>query len=270
MQIFSQEFINYIFEFWNQYKYFFYFICVILFFISLLFLISLCIFISYLILKFFSFNLNVKYYSSNDYPKNTKEMIHNYSDYKINKIILNEYNLIYCSKLIDILPGIFFHKKLEFYNKFYNSLKLKHYYFIFEIEKENTIRYLIIEKNLTIRISDKFIINNNEIVECISVSDKSLTINDLFKQLEKNVGKELHSWNPSNNCSNFIEYVYNIFECPIPSILIHNKNFVNFLLFDSELPKYYSDTIIMLLCIFNLFLNKLSYYFTLSNRLNPT
>lgn len=264
MQIFSQEFINYIFKFWNQYKYFFYFICVILFFITLLFLVSWCIFTSYLLLKYFSNNMNVKYYSLKDYPEDTKRKIEKYGKYKINKMILNGSTNIMGVNLMNIISGFFLKNEVNLFNKMNNqSLEINHFNIILEIEKENQISYLMIEKHLKIKIHENFILNNNEIIHFIDISDKSLDINDLFKKLEEKMGMDLYSWSILNNCAVFIENIYNIIESEIPEIIILHNKFIEYLSYNSELPIYYSDSIIMLVTNLMIFCNKISYFLTL-------
>lgn len=181
--------------------------------IGILFLfVSLIIFTfsSYIVLKLLKRSLddnNILFYQLN---KKSQKILDTYGDYKLTKIYLVRQPF---SKLISFLLNI-----ITFYNyeKIINESRDNfpyHTLLVFEIKLENENglkKWILLEKNNCINISDNFIIHNNqEIIDIKMKQDKLTTINDILKKTQNRIGNErFFNWHLyKNNCQEFTKEI---------------------------------------------------------------
>jgi hypothetical protein len=223
----------------------------IIFFVSLLviiiiILLTIVIFVitSYIILKLLKIGIDNSNIFFNKFNKKTQQILDLYGDNKITKIYIikqpiKEF-LLFIGNIITIFK----------YNDIIKNSKNYHTSFLLEIKVKNGRKFLLLEKNNSINLSDKFYMNSNTEMKQISIKKMSrqLSINNLLKKTKERIGnKKFYSWNISeNNCLEFTKsiletlekyndkykkYIYNknsiLFNYSMPEIIIHTFNILS-------------------------------------------
>jgi hypothetical protein len=206
-----------------------------LFFLSLfvIILIITLIVVSYIIIKILQVsidNSNIFFYT---YNKNTKNILNKYGNYKIKKVYIikqpiREFIILLC----DIVT--FF----NYSDILYNS-KNYHTSLLFEINTENGNKFLLLEKNNSINLTDKFIINSNSNIKYVSMANKinkTFTLKTLLEETKEKIGnKNFYSWNISKN--NCLEFTKNILQ----TLGKYNKKYEKYI-YDNNLLQKYTPT----------------------------
>ena len=154
---------------------------------------------------------NILFYK---YNKKSQKILDLYGDHKLTKIYLVRHPF---SKLISFLLNI-----ITLYN--YEKLITEsqdnfpyHTLLVFEIILNNGIKkWILLEKNNCINISDNFIIHNNQEIINVKVNqDKLTTINDILKKTQNRIGNErFFNWHLyKNNCQEFTKEILIFTNC---------------------------------------------------------
>jgi hypothetical protein len=168
-------------------------------------LVILFIVVSYIVIKVLQKSIddnNIFFYK---YNKQSQEILNKYGDYKIKQIYLVRQPF---TKMITIGLNLF-----TFY--YYNELieKCHEYYpyhtlLIVELKlKSNKTKFLLVEKNNCINISENFFISKNQETIPLQLSNKNrkTTLNQLLNKTQDRIGsKTFFNWNIyKNNCQGF-------------------------------------------------------------------
>lgn len=178
--------------------------------ILFIFIISSMIF-SYFIFNFLQISFeyfNVFFY---EYNKKCQKMLNKYGDCKINNIYIVRQPL---SKFTNFALNL-----LSFftYNR-YLSESCENYIFhpalIVEINTDDDIRFLLVEKNNCINICETFLIHKTYEFKHINLSKyktkcSKITLNKILKQTQKRIGeKKYFNWDShKNNCQEFVKEI---------------------------------------------------------------
>ena len=205
-------------------------------FIITMFLICIVLFIffvifSYIIIKILQIgieNNNIFFYQ---YNKKCQRIIDEYGDYKINKIYLIRQPL---GKMANIAFNIlsFFN-----YNKYLSESPDKapyHPALIFEIKKDNHIKFLLLEKNNCINICESFLINKSYEFKSINIAKNKYTFKKVLKTTQKRIGNHKYfNWDIyKNNCQEFTKEI-------LVTLNKYTDQYDDFIFSDTILKKYY-------------------------------
>lgn len=200
--------------------------------------------LSSIIFSYFIFNClqisfeycNVFFY---EYNKKCQKMLHKYGDCKINNIYIVRQPL---SKFTNFALNL-----LSFftYNR-YLSESYENYIFhsalIFEINTDDGIRFLLVEKNNCINICETFLIHKTYEFKRINLAKyktkcSKITLNKILKQTQKRIGeKKYFNWDShKNNCQEFVKEV-------LITLNEDTNKYNNFIFRDKNFQKYYSPT----------------------------
>jgi hypothetical protein len=181
-------------------------------FVSLIiFIVIIIVFIigSYFIFKLLQIsvdNSNIFFYT---YNKHTQKILEIYGNCKIKKIY------IYKQPIKSII--IYLCDLLSLFN--YSSILHKsenyHSALLFEIEFNQKRKFLLLEKNNSINLTDKFLINNHSEFKEIKLKTNkntiktNLNLNTLLEQTKKRIGlKKFYCWNiAEDNCLEFTKSI---------------------------------------------------------------
>jgi len=205
-------------------------ISIILIIVGVLFL-MIC---RYVILNFLQVSIeynNVFFYQ---YNKKCQKILDIYGDCKINNIYIVRQPL---SKFIIFLLNI-----LSFftYNKYVSEScdnYIYHSALIFEIKKQNEVKFLLVEKNNCINICETFLIHKLYDFKRVNIPKNKTTLNKTLKKTQKRLGnKKYFNWDThKNNCKEFVKEI----------LITLNENvdkYNNFIFRDKNFQKYYSPT----------------------------
>lgn len=195
-------------------------------------------------------------------------IIHTYLIYIILKSSINECNLFfneYSQKCVDILSKYGdnivskvylirrpFGKIATFalnilslfnYNKYINELFNNcpyHLGLILELKGENGIKWLLLEKNNEINVSERFIINETFEMKRIKLK-KKCKLNEILLETTNRMGEyEYFNWNIyENNCQEFTKEI-------LTTLNVYNEKYEKFIMKDKIIKKYFSPTDLML------------------------
>jgi hypothetical protein len=180
----------------------------ILLYIIPILLISLIAFIivSFIIFKILQISIennNIFFYKFN---KKCQKILDNYGDYKISNIYITRSPI---SKAVifafDIITLFNFNKFVSISNEYYPY----HISLLIEIKKDNSKKFLLLEKNNSINITENFLIHNGFELKKIKLNKKKITINKLLKITQDKIGyKNFFNWSiTQNNCQEFTKNI---------------------------------------------------------------
>jgi len=160
--------------------------------------------VSYFTIKFLQLSIddnNVFFYK---YNKKSQRILDSYGDCKINKIYLVKQPL---GKMITTFLNVI---TLYNYKKCISDLNdtyLYHAAFIFElIAHDGNRKFILLEKNNFINISDNFKMYDNQEIKYIKINNKNLfTLNKILSKTQHRIGiHNFFNWNTyKNNCIEF-------------------------------------------------------------------
>jgi len=201
-------------------------------------LVVLFLFVCFVILTYLSFKIlqtsieynNIFFYQ---YNKKCQKILDEYGDYKITNIYL-------VRQPFDKVVGFLFNIITLFnYNK-YLSESFDNYPYhpalIFEISVNNNVKFILVEKNNCINISETFVINKHYDYKLINVSKNKFTLREILTKTRKRIGdKNYFNWNMhTNNCQVFINEI-------LTTICKNTNKYSNFI-FRNKMLKYYSPS----------------------------
>jgi hypothetical protein len=176
--------------------------------VILLFVICFIVFVicSYFVLKFLKISIeynNVFFYQ---YNKKCQRIIDEYGNCKINKIYLVRQPF---GKVVNLFCNII---TLFNYNKYISESEDNYPYhpaLIFEIKKDNKIKFLLLEKNNCINICETFLINKTYDFKKVPILKKKFTLNEILKVTQNRIGNyKFFNWNIyKNNCQKFTKEI---------------------------------------------------------------
>lgn len=237
-------------------------ICVFLFSV-----VSLVIFIvfSYLILKFLKLSIdnnNILFYQ---YNKKSKKIMDLYGDYNISKMYLVREPL---SKFVTFMLNVF---TLFNYEKLITETQDNfpyHTLILFEIKLTNDKKkWLLLEKNNCIRLTDNFLINKSQ--EMIEIKlKKQHTINYVLNKTQQRLGNDaFFNWHLyKNNCHKFTKEI-------LKTVCKYNKTNKEFIFRDSDklmkliIPSEFTLHISQSLCVVYNIIEKYIYDSSIFNKL---
>jgi hypothetical protein len=226
-------------------------------FLLTILLVVLFMFVIFVIISYVSFKLlqtsiennNVFFYQ---YNKKCQKLIDKYGDHKINKIYLVRQPF---GKFVSFLFNII---TLFSYNKYIEESFDNYPYhpsLIFEISYDGNVKFISVEKNNCINISETFVINKNSDYLSINIPKNKFTLREILTKTRKRIGdKKYFNWDMhTNNCQSFTQEIITTI-CDNPNIY---KNFI----FKNKMLKYYSPSdftlhIVNCLFIFRNFVEK--------------
>jgi len=200
---------------------------------------------SFFILKFlqisFEYN-NIFFYQ---YNKKCQKIIDEYGNYKINRIYLIRQPF---GKITNLVFNII---TLFNYNKYLLETPDNYPYhpaLIFEIKKNNNIKFLLVEKNNCINICESFLINKSYEFKCINMTKTKFTLKKVLSKTQKRIGNQKYfNWNiHKNNCQEFTKEI-------LVTLNKYSQEYTNFIFRDKIIQKYYSPsdfTLHIINCIF--------------------
>ena len=185
-------------------KYFNNYIFLFLFFIILCFIIFVVV--SYYIVKMLQISIaqyNLFFYQ---YNKESQKIIDKYGNYKINKVYLirQPFNK-YINFILNILTGYQYNKIIT-ESKEYLPF---HVYTMFEIKKGKRRKFMLVEKNNYVNISDNFCMRNIQDVISIKLNKQKYNLKSILDVTQKRMGiQNFFNWNPyKNNCLEFTKEI---------------------------------------------------------------
>ena len=189
---------------------------------------------SFYILRFlqisFEYN-NIFFYQ---YNKKCQKIINTYGNYKINRIYLIRQPL---GKMTNFVFNIL---TLFNYNKYLLESPDNYPYhpaLIFEIKKDDNIKFLLVEKNNCINICESFLINKSYDFKCINMTKSKFTLKKVLNKTQQRIGNQKYfNWNlHKNNCQEFTKEI-------LVTLNKYNEEYTNFIFSDKIIQKYYSPS----------------------------
>ena len=208
------------------------------FIITVIILVNIC-FAVFVLCTYFVINflkISIDYNNVFFYKYNTKcqKIIDEYGNGKVKKIYLVRQPL---GKLVNLGFNIL---TLFNYNKYLSESEENHPYhpaLIFEIKKNNKIKFLLLEKNNCINICETFLINKSHDFKRVPISKNKITLNKILKLTQKRIGThKFFNWNAyKNNCQEFIkEILITLNSC--------NSEYKDFILKDKIVRDHYKPS----------------------------
>lgn len=141
----------------------------------------------------------------NDYNKETRQILNEYGDYKIKEIYIVKEPLgkLLCTMLNALT--LYEYKRISEENE---DFIIYHASIIVKIKLPNNLnKFLLIEKNPTMNISEKFCINKLQNIKSIRI--KKYTLNKMLNTTNERMGnKKFFNWNfYKNNCQDFVKEI---------------------------------------------------------------
>ena len=189
---------------------------------------------SFYILRFlqisFEYN-NIFFYQ---YNKKCQKIINTYGNYKINRIYIIRQPL---GKMTNFVFNIL---TLFSYNKYLLESPDNYPYhpaLIFEIKKDDNIKFLLVEKNNCINICESFLINKSYDFKSINMTKSKFTLKKVLNKTQKRIGNQKYfNWNlHKNNCQEFTKEI-------LVTLNKYNEEYTNFIFSDKIIQKYYSPS----------------------------
>ena len=200
---------------------------------------------SYLMFKIlqtsFEFN-NIFFYQ---YNKKCQKIIDEYGDCKINKIYIVRQPF---GKFINLMVNLV---TMFNYNKYLLESEDNYPYhpaLIFEIKHKNNIKFLLVEKNNCINISETFLLHKTYEFKRINIQKNKYTLKKILTTTQKRIGNHKYfNWNIyKNNCQEFTKEI-------LVTLNKNSKYYDNFIFRDKIIQKYYSPsdfTLHIINCLF--------------------
>ena len=140
------------------------------------------------------------------YNKKCQKIINTYGNYKINRIYLIRQPL---GKITNFVFNIL---TLFSYNKYLLESPDNYPYhpaLIFEIKKDDNIKFLLVEKNNCINICESFLINKSYDFKSINMTKSKFTLKKVLNKTQKRIGNQKYfNWNlHKNNCQEFTKEI---------------------------------------------------------------
>lgn len=224
-------------------------ICLLTIFFFIIFVV--CSFFVFKVLQIsFEFN-NVFFYQ---YNKKCQKILDEYGECNINNIYIVRQPF---GKFVNFIFNLL---TLFNYNKYLLESKDNYPYhpgLIFEItDNNNNIKFLLVEKNNSINISETFLLHKNYEFKRINIHKKKFTLNKILKTTQKRIGTHNYfNWNIyENNCQKFTKEI-------LLTLNKYSNKYNTFIFRDKIIKKYYSPSdftlhIINCLFIINNFIEK--------------
>ena len=158
--------------------------------------------LTYLLLKYVKISLEKVRLMYKDYNKSTKCLLQKYGNIPIQKIYLCKNP---CHTLIShllYLASLDIHLMQKMYLPYHTS-------FIVQINTDQGIQFLLLEKSNKIHILDNFTIYSNQATREIDIQDKKYTLQNILKKTKKRIGeKKFFNWEFYNNtCQTFVKEI---------------------------------------------------------------
>jgi len=138
-----------------------------------------------------------------DYNKETQQILNKYGNYKIKKIYIVKKPLGTLLTTMINIGTLYEYKRISEKN---DDFMVNHASIIVKIKLPNKlIKFLFIEKNPTINISEKFSINELQNIKSICI--KESTLNEILNITSTRIGNEkFFNWHfHKNNCQDFVK-----------------------------------------------------------------
>jgi hypothetical protein len=179
------------------------------------------------------------------YNKKCQKIIDDYGECKINKIYIVRQPF---GKIVNVIFNIL---TLFNYNKYLaqsDENQPYHPALIFELNYNNNIKFLLLEKNNCINICETFLMYKTYDFKQINIKKNNFTLREILSKTQKRIGNHRYfNWNIyKNNCQEFTKEI----------LITLNKNFKKydkFIFSDKIIQKYYlpSDfTLHIINCVF--------------------
>jgi hypothetical protein len=225
-------------------------------FIIFLFIFGIVLFIitSYLLFKLFKWGIdyNTLFYK---YNRKCQKILDEYGKCKINNVYLIRQPF---GKIVSILCNLV---TCFQYNKYILESQENYPYhtgIILEVKNGKNTKFLLLEKNNCVNISETFLMHkSNEVKKIQLPPGKQLTLNKLLRNTKKRIGNnQFFNWNINkNNCQSFTnEILKTIYNCETN----YNKNHSDFIFRDKMISFFhFSDFSLYMLnsfCIFYKFI----------------
>ena len=174
----------------------------------ILFIINIfLIIIGYYICKWLYKKVHNEYFSIDKYTKYQKSILKKYGKYSVSKIFLVRYNVLsYWSEIPKMLLRMYLPNSDSFLDKRNNMLN--HSIIICQININNEIKFISIEKNACLRIRPNFSIRENDIIKSINL-DKKWKFKNILNHTKKRIGKKkFFYWHLCyNNCQHWTKEI---------------------------------------------------------------
>jgi len=215
---------------------------IILFFITLF----IILIISYFIFKIFRINIENNNVFFNDYNKKTQEIINKYGNYKISKIYIIKEPLGNLTKTLLNIITLYEYQCISEEN---DDFTIYHASIIIKIKLPNKLtKFLLIEKNPNINISERFNINNLQNIKSLCIKKQKYTLNKILKLTNNRIGNEkFFNWHfYKNNCQEFVREILITLQNPnyIDDFMSHKK--ISKLLYSSKFNVYTINVLVTL------------------------
>lgn len=194
-------------------KFYWILIVFILFIFSFIFLLFILI-SSYFLFKMFKINIDNNNITFNKYNKETQYILNKYGDYKITQVYIIRQPI---SKFVNIILNMI---TLNDFKRIFdnnNELTAYHASVIFKIKLPNNLnKFVLVEKNPSLSISEYFNINNTQNIKSFSVKKNKYTLNQILDKTNKRIGNDkFFNWHfYKNNCQDFVKELLITFNKP--------------------------------------------------------
>jgi len=162
--------------------------------------------ISYYIVKILKTSLDQYNLFFYQYNKKSQQVLNKYGNSKINKIYLIRQPFDkYITFILNILTGYKYNELLAESNEYFPY----HVFTMFEIKNGKKRKFLLVEKNNCINVSEDFNIRNIQETLVINVNKQNYTPNYILEDTQKRMGiQNFFNWNPyKNNCHEFTKEI---------------------------------------------------------------
>jgi hypothetical protein len=212
--------------------------------IVILFLFMIFVVCTYICFKILQTSIeynNVFFYQ---YNKKCQKLIDQYGDLKINKVYL-------VRQPFDKLTSLLFNIITLFHYGKYIEQSLENYPYhpaiIFELTNQDDLKFLLVEKNNCINISETFVINKNYDYKRVNIAKHKYTLREVLSTTKTRIGdKKYFNWDMhKNNCQEFTKEIL--------VTLNKNTNKYNEFIFRNKLLQIYSPsdfTLHIINCLF--------------------
>ena len=182
-----------------------YWIFIILFCIVLFLIIT--IIISYFLFKILKISIednNIFFYN---YNKQTQQILDKYGNEQISQdYIIKQPLNNYINLFLNIITLYNYQKLIDTNNEFMPY----HTTIVVKIKTSNKLnKFLLIEKNSSVNISENFNINNKQYIKSVCIKNKKYTLNQILNSTCERIGiKKFFNWHfHKNNCQEFIREI---------------------------------------------------------------
>jgi hypothetical protein len=201
----------------------------IFFFGLVIFIIILILLIvgSYIILKLLQIsidNSNIFFYTLN---KKSTIILNTYGNYNIKKVYIIKQPIRHFIILICDFITLFN------YSAILNKSENYHTSLLFEIDYNGNKKFILLEKNNSINLTDNFLISGSSKLKQVKLNKKNMSLNTLLEKTKQNIGlKNFYSWNiAENNC---LEFTKNILQ----TLDVYNSKYEKYIYKNNILMNY--------------------------------